>query len=1002
MAASSSYKKAKAKFTTSWPFYSYAPAQTNYSNLPCITHHPLNISEQITADFQDADEAQVFIPPSSSVDLARRANLFGQEDEVEKGSVDPADVERWIEAYAKDRWKRFSPEEAEPYLPHNPPITVAAGSVHSTSDFTFNRFDKASLEDTSKSPGCVFNAGGSVMSLDWQRRSRHAPPLSPSTLAVSVLVDNSTKHAIGAQDTKAYKSSIQLWLHTPRQGENGVVEPAKVSLAAVLCTDKGLPIDLQFSPTDAPHMEYNDSSRVTAGALAVTFNNGDVDVALLPDILLLRKYYGVADDEVLYLNYTPTLALSKPHTKGLELEWASSNRLAVGFSNGSVGVYDTRAALRERQTSVRPRAYFDVHFGGVNGLQWVQIPPSSSKSPASRTFSSDSEYTQLLSSGYDGSFCVSDVRVAGSGNNGAPVMFEHVRGITYTVGYSIQTNSIICGNAENTVLMQGLLASDYKRGSQLTDFGCAILDIATSTCHPFIAVCGVNGHVEVINPIATVEARHKRQNMYYSMDVFGIEWGRKEGKYQMIDHLNPPNNRQDNASKGGKGSKLKVIDREDLARFSAPFPTEQSINAVKWNPEVSRSAILASGMMSGMVRLDELWDVKETMNAGTMTDAVHSTTRFGIVLGISCVFFVSELVVGLKTRSLALIADSFHYLSDLVAYIIAFTAAYLREHGKRLPGWTYGWHRAELVGAFFNGVFLLGLALSIFLQSIERFFNPETVDQPLAVVILGAVGLALNIVSAAFVHDHHGHSHGGHSHGKGHSHSHKHDDHDEHTHPDEEEGLMARHSHDDDHDDHDSVTHDNESEDMHQFHNHVRLPPPIDAHGDLGMFGVFLHVVGDAINNIGVIIVGVLIMKLKSEHRFYADPAASLVISIIIFASAIPLTLKTARILLEVAPKYLDLQAIESDLLSLPNVLSIHDHHIWHLSQSDLLATLHVRVPSTLTLTEWHTVEREMRMCLAGFGINHVTIEVEADDVVSRGCSEGQITRQNSVCSINN
>ena len=97
--------------------------------------------------------------------------------------------------------------------------------------------------------------------------------------------------------------------------------------------------------------------------------------------------------------------------------------------------------------------------------------------------------------------------------------------------------------------------------------------------------------------------------MYYSMDVFGIEWGRKEGKYQMIDHLNPPNNRQDNASKGGKGSKLKVIDREDLARYSAPFPTEQSINAVKWNPEVSRSAILASGMMSGMVRLDELWDV---------------------------------------------------------------------------------------------------------------------------------------------------------------------------------------------------------------------------------------------------------------------------------------------------------------------------------------------------------------------------------------------------------
>lgn len=317
----------------------------------------------------------------------------------------------------------------------------------------------------------------------------------------------------------------------------------------------------------------------------------------------------------------------------------------------------------------------------------------------------------------------------------------------------------------------------------------------------------------------------------------------------------------------------------------------------------------------------------------------------------------------------------------------------------RLPAYFLVNARCRLVGAFFNGVFLLGLALSIFLQSIERFFNPETVDQPLAVIVLGAVGLALNIVSAAFVHDHHGHSHG-HSHSKGHDHKHG----DEEGDDEENAGLLSRHSHDGhNHDDeHNEVHPDSESENLHQMHNHVRLPPPIDPHGDLGMFGVFIHVVGDAINNIGVIIVGYLIYHLKSANKYYADPAASLIIAIIIFASAIPLTLRTARILLEVAPKYLDMQAIESDLLSLPNVLSIHDHHIWHLSQSDLLATLHVRVPSTLSLVEWHQVEREMRQCLVGFGINHVTIEVEANDVISRGCSEGQITRQNSICSINN
>ena len=91
-------------------------------------------------------------------------------------------------------------------------------------------------------------------------------------------------------------------------------------------------------------------------------------------------------------------------------------------------------------------------------------------------------------------------------------------------------------------------------------------------------------------------------------------------------------------------------------------------------------------------------------------------------------------------------------------------------------------------GAFFNGVFLLALALSICLQSIERFINIQPVDSPLLVLIMACTGLGLNILSAFVVHgmflllliilfmgnfrfnseyiysDHHGHGHG-HSHG---------------------------------------------------------------------------------------------------------------------------------------------------------------------------------------------------------------------------------------------
>ena len=62
-----------------------------------------------------------------------------------------------------------------------------------------------------------------------------------------------------------------------------------------------------------------------------------------------------------------------------------------------------------------------------------------------------------------------------------------------------------------------------------------------------------------------------------------------------------------------------------------------------------------------------------------------------------------------------------------------------------------GVHRA-VTGAFFNGVFLIALALSIFLQSVERFVKLEVVESPVLVLIIGGIGLALNIISVFVVH----------------------------------------------------------------------------------------------------------------------------------------------------------------------------------------------------------------------------------------------------------
>ncbi|KAJ2934847.1 hypothetical protein H1R20_g2252, partial [Candolleomyces eurysporus] len=103
---------------------------------------------------------------------------------------------------------------------------------------------------------------------------------------------------------------------------------------------------------------------------------------------------------------------------------------------------------------------------------------------------------------------------------------------------------------------------------------------------------------------------------------------------------------------------------------------------------------------------------------------------------------------------------------------------------------------------------------------------------------------------------------------------------------------------------------------QHALHNHTVDPPLATREANLGLVGVLVHVLGDAVNNIGVIIVAIIIWKVESSGKYYADPAMSLVISLVIFGSALPLTLRSGRILLESTPLHLDLAKVKEDLVT--------------------------------------------------------------------------------------
>ena len=152
------------------------------------------------------------------------------------------------------------------------------------------------------------------------------------------------------------------------------------------------------------------------------------------------------------------------------------------------------------------------------------------------------------------------------------------------------------------------------------------------------------------------------------------------------------------------------------------------------------------------------------------------------------------------------------------------------------------------------------------------------------------------------------------------------------------------------------------------------------SHGDLNIRGIFLHVMGDALGNIGVIATALVIWLTDYSWRFYFDPFISLVITLIILLSAIPLCRAASRILLQAVPAGLEIDDIREDIESLEGVVSCHHVHVWQLSDTKLVASLHVQLGFDFVgigKEEYMRLAKEVRTCLHEYGIHSSTIQPE-------------------------
>lgn len=117
--------------------------------------------------------------------------------------------------------------------------------------------------------------------------------------------------------------------------------------------------------------------------------------------------------------------------------------------------------------------------------------------------------------------------------------------------------------------------------------------------------------------------------------------------------------------------------------------------------------------------------------------------RLAIVFGLTLAYLVAEIVGGLITGSLALLADAGHMLTDVAGLGLALLAIKFAER-PATPERTYGYYRVEILAALTNAVVLIGISIYILYEAWERFRNPPEVESG-TMLVVAAIGLAINI-----------------------------------------------------------------------------------------------------------------------------------------------------------------------------------------------------------------------------------------------------------------
>ncbi|MGW0699797.1 cation diffusion facilitator family transporter [Streptomyces sp. NPDC002867] len=284
----------------------------------------------------------------------------------------------------------------------------------------------------------------------------------------------------------------------------------------------------------------------------------------------------------------------------------------------------------------------------------------------------------------------------------------------------------------------------------------------------------------------------------------------------------------------------------------------------------------------------------------TGTAAAAYKGRLRIALSITLGVMVLEIVGGVLSGSLALIADAAHMATDAVGLAMALLAIHFANRPAGLNR-TFGFARAEILAALANCLLLLGVGGYLLFEAVERFITPAETRGGLTVAF-ALVGLVANMISLS---------------------------------------LLVR-----------------------------------GQKESLNVRGAYLEVLADALGSVTVLVSAGIILGTGWQ---YADPIASLVIGLMIVPRTLRLLRETLNVLLEAAPKGVDMGEVRAHMLALPGVEDVHDLHAWTITSGMPVLSAHVVVTQdVLDAVGYEKLLHELQGCIGDhFDVEHCTFQLE-------------------------